>query len=186
MLPGEDVVSIAINRVSVIATPSLGYVRIFSISGVQRYIFSLENVVSITAMTDLALIVYSNGPAFGNQQNLDFLLLNTETNEVLQKDKIQLTTDSELNWIGFSETNQAATFDSAGILRVLYHQRRPFQSRWIPVFDSKAYATANERTETYWPVGVLRDRLIAIHGSWATGREYCAHSSLQCQRERRS
>ncbi|EPB83122.1 hypothetical protein HMPREF1544_10107 [Mucor circinelloides 1006PhL] len=162
MLPGEDVVSIAINRVSVIATTSLGYVRIFSISGVQRYIFSLENVVSITAMTDLALIVYSNGPAFGNQQNLDFLLLNTETNEVLQKDKIQLTTDSELNWIGFSETNQAATFDSAGILRVLYHQRRPFQSRWIPVFDSKAYATANERTETYWPVGVLRDRLMCV------------------------
>ncbi|GAN07973.1 chromosome segregation protein [Mucor ambiguus] len=162
MLPGEDVVSIAINRVSVIATTSLGYVRIFSISGVQRYIFSLENVVSVTAMTDLALLVYSAGPAFGHQQNLDFMLINTETNEVLQKDKIQLTTDSELNWIGFSETNQAATFDSAGILRLLYHQRRPFQSRWMPVFDSRAYAAANQRTETYWPVGVLRDRLMCV------------------------
>ncbi|OAD02706.1 hypothetical protein MUCCIDRAFT_143564, partial [Mucor lusitanicus CBS 277.49] len=162
MLPGEDVVSIAINRVSVIATTSLGYVRIFSISGVQRYIFSLENVVSVTAMTDLALLVYSAGPAFGHQQNLDFMLLNTETNEVLQKDKVQLTTDSELNWIGFSETNQAVTFDSAGILRLLYHQRRPFQSRWVPAFDSKAYAAANQRTETYWPVGVLRDRLMCV------------------------
>lgn len=162
MLPGEDVVSIAINRISVIATTSLGYVRIFSISGVQRYVFSLENVVSVTAMTDLALIVYSNGPAFGQQQNLDFILLNTETNEVLQKDKIQLTTDSELNWIGFSETNQAVTFDSAGVLRLLYHQRRPFQGRWIPVFDSKSYASANERTEKYWPVGVLRDRLMCV------------------------
>ncbi|KAK4508951.1 GS catalytic domain-containing protein [Mucor velutinosus] len=162
MLPGEDVVSIAINRVSVIATTSLGYVRIFSISGVQRYIFSLENVVSVAAMTDLALLVHSAGPAFGHQQNLNFMLLNTETNEVLQKDKVQLTTDSELNWIGFSETNQAATFDSAGILRLLYHQRRPFQSRWVPVFDSKAYAAANQRTETYWPVGVLRDRLMCV------------------------
>ncbi|KAI8636553.1 WD40-repeat-containing domain protein [Parasitella parasitica] len=162
MLPGEDVVSIAINRISVVATTSLGYVRIFSISGVQRHVFSLENVVSITAMTDLALLVYSAGPAFGHQQNLDFMLLNTETNEMLQKDKIQLTTDSELNWIGFSETNQAVTFDSAGVLRLLYHQRRPFQGRWIPVFDGKAYATANGRTEKYWPVGVLRDRLMCV------------------------
>lgn len=162
MLPGEDVVSIAINRVSVIATTSLGYVRIFSISGVQRYLFSLENVVAVTAMTDLALLVYSGGPAFGQQQNLDFMLLNTETNEVLQKDKVHLTTDSELNWIGFSETNQAATFDSAGVLRLLSHQRRPFQSRWVPVFDSKAHAAAHQRTETYWPVGVLRDRLMCV------------------------
>ncbi|CEP18323.1 hypothetical protein [Parasitella parasitica] len=162
MLPGEDVVSIAINRVSVVATTSLGYVRVFSISGVQRYVFSLENVVSITAMTDLALLVYSNGPAFGRQQNLDYMLLNTETNEVLQKDKVQLTTDSELNWIGFSETNQAATYDSAGVMRLLYHQRRPFQGRWVPVFDGKAYAAANGRTEKYWPVGVLRDRLMCV------------------------
>ncbi|KAL9557358.1 hypothetical protein MBANPS3_001432 [Mucor bainieri] len=162
MLPGEDVVSIAINRVSVIATTSLGYVRIFSISGVQRHLFSLENVVAVTAMTDLALLVYSAGPAFGHQQNLDFMLLNTETNDVLQKDRVQLTTDSELNWIGFSETNQAATFDSAGVLRVLYHQRRPFQSRWVPVFDGKAYAAANQRTEKYWPVGLLRDRLMCV------------------------
>jgi hypothetical protein len=162
MLPGEDVVSIAINRVSVIATTSLGYVRIFSISGVQRYIFSLENVVCMTAMTDLAMIVYSNGPAFNHQQNLEYILINTDTNEVLQKDKIQSTSDSELTWIGFSETNQAATYDSAGILRVLNRQRRPYQGSWVPVFDGNAYAASQERTEKYWPVGVLRDRFMCV------------------------
>jgi hypothetical protein len=162
MLPDEDVISVAINRTSVIATTSLGLVRIFSISGVQKYVFSLENVVSISAMTDLALLVYSPGPAYNHQQNLEYILVNTDTNEVLQKDKVQLSTDSQLNWVGFSETNQAVTFDSAGVLRVLHRQRRPFQASWVPVFDSKIHAASVERAERYWPVGVLRDRLMCV------------------------
>ncbi|KAI8349648.1 hypothetical protein EDC96DRAFT_600038 [Choanephora cucurbitarum] len=160
MLPGEDVVNLAINRVSVIATTSLGYVRIFSISGVQRHLFSLENVVCVSAMTDMALIVYASGPSFQNQHNLHYLLMNTDSFEILQRDKIQLSADSQLNWIGFSETNQAATYDSAGILRLLHRQRRPYQATWVPVFNSKAYA--GDRTERYWPVGVLRDRFVCI------------------------
>ncbi|KAI7901299.1 WD40-repeat-containing domain protein [Cokeromyces recurvatus] len=162
MLPGEDIITVAINQVSVIATTSLGYVRIFSISGIQKHLFSLENVVTMTAMTDLVFIVYSDGPAFENQQNLRYILMNTNTYEILQKDKIQLTTESTLNWVGFSETNQACTYDSQGILRVLYHQRRPYQGRWIPVFDGKAYAGSQQKTEKYWPVGVLRDRLMCV------------------------
>lgn len=162
MLPGEDVVSVAINRVSVIATTSLGYVRIFSISGVQRHIFSLENVVSIAAMTDLALIVYSTGPAFNNQQNLKYILMNTDTNEVLQDKNVQITSDSELSWVGFTETNQAAIYDSSSVLRVLQRQRRPDQGCWVPVFDGKLYAAREQRTEKYWPVGVLRDRLMCV------------------------
>ncbi|KAI8328666.1 WD40-repeat-containing domain protein [Blakeslea trispora] len=160
MLPGEDIVNIAINRISVIATTSLGYVRIFSISGVQRHLFSLENVVCVSAMTDMALIVYASGPSFENQHNLHYILLNTDSFEVLQRDQIQLSTDSQLNWIGFSETNQAATYDSAGILRLLHRQRRPYQATWVPVFHSKAYA--GDRTERYWPVGVLRDRFVCV------------------------
>lgn len=162
MLPGEDVICIAINRVSVIAVTSLGYVRIFSISGVQRHIFSLENVVSVTARTDLSLLVYSSGPAFNNQQNLKYILMNTESNEFLQKDDIQLTPDSELSWIGFTETNQAAICDTESVLRVLQRQRRPDQGCWVPVFDGKAYAKSLSKTEKYWPVGVLRDRFMCV------------------------
>ncbi|KAI9476560.1 MAG: WD40-repeat-containing domain protein [Benjaminiella poitrasii] len=160
--PGEDVRCLAINQVSVIVTTSKGYVRIFSIAGVQKHIFSLENIMTITAMTDLVFIVYSDGPAYENQLNLKYILMNTDTYEIVQKDKIQVTTNSELDWIGFSETNQACTYDSVGILRVLHHQRRPYQGRWIPVFDAKAYADSQMKTERYWPVGVLRDRLMCV------------------------
>ncbi|KAI8057496.1 WD40-repeat-containing domain protein [Thamnidium elegans] len=162
MLPGEDIISVAINRISVIATTSLGYVRIFTTTGIQRYIFSLENIVSVTAKTDLACFVYSNGPGYNNQQNLKYMLLNTDSNEVLQKDDVQLTTDADLHWVGFTETNQIATFDSFSILRVLQDQRRPYQGRWVPVFDGKLYASQQNKTEKYWPVGVLRDKLMCV------------------------
>lgn len=162
MLPGEDVVSVAINRVSVIVTTSLGYVRIFSISGIQRHVFSLENVVSIAANADLCLIVYATGPAFSNQQNLKYILMNTDVNEVLQDKNVHITSGCELNWVGFSETNQACIYDSASVLRVLQRQRRPDQGCWVPVFDGKAYAKKEQKTEKYWPVGVLRDRLMCV------------------------
>ncbi|KAI9344422.1 WD40-repeat-containing domain protein [Pilaira anomala] len=162
MLPGEDVITVAINRVSVIATTSLGYVRIFTTTGIQKYIFSLENIVSVTAKTDLACFIYSNGPGYNNQQNLQYLLLNTDTNEVLQKDHVQLTTDGDLHWVGFTETNQVVTFDSSSVLRVLQDQRRPYQAHWVPVFDGKLHSSQQNKMEKYWPVGVLRDKLMCV------------------------
>ncbi|KAG0795344.1 hypothetical protein G6F22_005140 [Rhizopus arrhizus] len=159
---GEDVVAVAINSASVIAATSTGFIRIFSLSGIQKHIFTLNNIVTLSAMNDLALLVYAAGPAFTGQQNMEYLLLNTDANEILQKDKIQLSIGSELAWAGFSETTQAAIYDSESILRILHHQRRPNQAAWVPVFNGKAHAKSIQRTESYWPVGVLRDRLMCI------------------------
>ncbi|CAO3670382.1 unnamed protein product [Rhizopus microsporus] len=159
---GEDVVAVAINNVSVIAATSAGFIRIFSLSGVQKHIFSLSNIVTLSAMNDLILFVYASCPSFTNQQNLDYILMNTETNEVLQKDKIHISGGSKLTWAGFSETTQAAIYDSDGILRILHHQRRPNQGSWVPVFDGRAYAKSVQKSETYWPVGLLRDRLMCV------------------------
>ncbi|CAO3696706.1 unnamed protein product [Rhizopus stolonifer] len=158
----EDVISVAINSLSVIAATSTGLVRIFSLSGVQRHIFSLNNVVTIAAMNDLALLVHATGPGFADQQNLEYILINTDLNEVLQKDKIQLSNGGKLTWAGFSETTQVATYDSDSVLRVLHRQRRPHQGTWLPIFDGKAYARSMQRSDRYWPVGVLRDRLMCI------------------------
>ncbi|KAI9249000.1 WD40-repeat-containing domain protein [Sporodiniella umbellata] len=159
---GEDVIAVAINNVSVIAATSAGFIRVLSLSGVQRHIFSLGNIVTLAAMNDLAFLVFATGPGFTGEQNLEYLLINSETNDVLQKDKIQLTGGSWLTWAGFSETTQIATYDSQSILRVLHRQRRPNQGTWVPIFDGKVYAKSIERSEKYWPVGVLRDRLMCV------------------------
>ncbi|KAF7727677.1 hypothetical protein EC973_007232 [Apophysomyces ossiformis] len=159
---GENVLSVAINNVSVIAVTSANYVRIFSLAGIQRHIFRMDGVVTAAGAADLAFFVYSVGPCLKDQCNLEFLLMNTDTCEILQKDKVPLSKDSKLIWAGFSETTQPAIYDSKSIMCVLHRQRRPGQAAWVPVFDGEAIADAREKTERYWPVGLLRDRIMCL------------------------
>ncbi|SAM04997.1 hypothetical protein [Absidia glauca] len=160
---GEDVEAVAINDVSVIVTTSNGYVRIFSLSGLQTHIFCIQDVVSIVGRSDLALIVCSTGPTINKQQqNLEFILVNTSDKDIIQRGPLPLSNESELTWIGFSETSQPATYDTNGVLRILHRQRRPGQSAWVPVFDGQQTAAKRGRTESYWPVGLLHDRLMCV------------------------
>ncbi|KAI8878293.1 WD40 repeat-like protein, partial [Backusella circina FSU 941] len=159
---GEEITNIAINGTSVVVATSAGFIRIFSLSGVQKHIFSLSNVVSMSGNADLLLIVYAASPSFTNQQNLDYMLMNTESYDMLQKDKIQITKDSKLTWVGFSETSQAAIYDSHFIMRVLSKQRRPNQGAWVPVFNGVRHAQTIQKTERYWPVGLLNDKLMCV------------------------
>jgi choline-glycine betaine transporter len=55
---------VAINATSVVVATSAGFIRIFSLSGVQKHIFSLSNVVSMTASADLLVIVFASSPSF--------------------------------------------------------------------------------------------------------------------------
>lgn len=156
-------IAVAINDVSVIVTTSNGYVRIFSLSGLQTHIFCIQDVVSIVGRSDLALIVCSTGPTINKQQqNLEFILVNTSDKDIIQRGPLPLSNESELTWIGFSETSQPATYDTNGVLRILHRQRRPGQSAWVPVFDGQQTAANRGRTESYWPVGLLHDRLMCI------------------------
>jgi hypothetical protein len=156
-------IAVAINDVSVIVTTSNGYVRIFSLSGLQTHIFCIQDVVSIVGRSDLALIVCSTGPTINKQQqNLEFILVNTSDKDIIQRGPLPLSNESELTWIGFSETSQPATYDTNGVLRLLHRQRRPGQSAWVPVFDGQQTAAKRGRTESYWPVGLLHDRLMCV------------------------
>ena len=53
-------------------------------------------------------------------------------------------------------------YDSNHVLSILHKQHSFGQSYWIPVFDGRKTAQALERTERYWPVGMLRDRLMCL------------------------
>ncbi|KAI8978018.1 WD40-repeat-containing domain protein [Pilobolus umbonatus] len=157
---GEDVVNVAINSFTSIVATSKGYIRVFTLTGVQKHIFSLDNVISMVGKLDLALIVYATGPSFTNQQNLKYMLLNSELNEVLQKDDLPISKNNEITWVGFTETTQAVVYDSDSVIRVLQNQRRPNQGLWTPVFDGKLHAQSNNKEERYWPVGVVSGGLI--------------------------
>lgn len=54
----------AINNGSVIAATSAGYVRMYTIAGVQIHLFRLENIVSMVGHGSLAMFVYKLGTSF--------------------------------------------------------------------------------------------------------------------------
>ncbi|KAI7847664.1 WD40-repeat-containing domain protein [Circinella umbellata] len=160
---GENVKSIAINESTVVAVTSAGYVRMFTISGLQNHIFRLENIVATAAHGNLVLFVYKNGgTGLNGEQNLEFMLMDTTTQDIIQRGDLPLQKSSHLTWIGFSETSQALMYDSNYVLSILHRQRSFGQSYWIPVFDGKLTAKTLERQERYWPVGMLRDRLMCL------------------------
>ena len=103
---GENVKSVAINENAVIAVTSAGYVRMFTISGLQNHIFRLENIVVTAAHGNLVLFVYKNGgTGLNGEQNLEFMLMDTATQDIVQRGNLPLQKGSRLTWIGFSETS---------------------------------------------------------------------------------
>lgn len=93
----------------------------FSITGIQNYIFRLENIVSMAAYGSLAIFVYQDGTALNGNfyrrhgitvtyvqvlgtQNLRYILMDTHTKQFLQKDQLPLKNNTQLTWLGFSET----------------------------------------------------------------------------------
>lgn len=53
-------------------------------------------------------------------------------------------------------------YDSNDVLSVLYQQRKMNRSTWVPVFDGKIVASQKGRKERYWPIGILRDKLMCL------------------------
>ncbi|SCV67357.1 BQ2448_6003 [Microbotryum intermedium] len=147
-------ISVAGTGTVVVATDR-GYVRFFSGSGLQKYVWNLgETVISTAAGKDWALIVYRSGSSV---PGLDYVLVDTDSFEVLQQGKMPLMRDVSLAWIGLTDEQIPAMYDSRGVFSILDRSRRPRQARWVPVLETSAMARRENKQETYWPIG-LTDR----------------------------
>ncbi|SCZ96534.1 BZ3500_MvSof-1268-A1-R1_Chr8-2g10273 [Microbotryum saponariae] len=144
-------ISIAGTGTVVVATDR-GYVRFFSGSGLQKYVWNLgDSVVSIAAGKDWALIVYRSGSSV---PDLTYVLVDTDSFEVLQQGKMPLMQGVSLAWIGLTDEQIPAMYDSRGVFSVLDRSRRPRQARWVPVLETSAMARRENKQETYWPIGL--------------------------------
>ncbi|CAO3679543.1 unnamed protein product [Umbelopsis ramanniana] len=159
---GEEVIALAVNDVSVIVATTANYIRIFTLSGLQVHIFNLSNMVAIAAAADLALLVYHGGIGVKGEPKLECLVYNTDKMETIQRSVMVTSPGASIQWIGFSETSLPASYDSNGILSVLFKQRRPDQATWVPVFDGSKVAQERGLDEHYWPVGLLRDQIMCL------------------------
>ncbi|KAL9934834.1 hypothetical protein V8E36_006609 [Tilletia maclaganii] len=163
---------------AVIAT-SAGYLRFFSATGMQRYIWSYgKPIVSMAAGVRSVLIVYRGaGMALDEWQNLHYDLIDLDSFQVRHTGSLPMAKGRALRWIGFNEWDVPAMYDSAGVLSVLDGAHKPaaYFPRWTPVLETANLtlsfpgenADGNEGSKSrakinYWPVGLSSTHLMCL------------------------
>ncbi|KAE8198515.1 hypothetical protein A4X06_0g2413 [Tilletia controversa] len=164
---------------AVVAT-SAGYLRFFSATGMQRYIWSYgKPVVSMAAGIRSVLIVYRGaGIALDEWQNLQYDLVDLDNFQVRHTGTLPLARGRNLRWVGFNEWDIPAMYDSTGLLNVLDGAHKPaaYIPRWTPVLETANLTLtppgelgegAGEGSKSkskinYWPVGLSSTHMMCL------------------------
>lgn len=176
---GENAVAVAIggikskgdhgvidNITAVVAT-SHGYLRFFSASGMQKYIWALgSQVVSMAAGNRFLLVVHRGniGAALERYQNLSYTVIELSSLTVKQEGTLPLAADTTLTWLGFNDMDYPAIYDSRQVLYILDRCLGPAgQARWTPILDANVSSTSIPSPRIkYWPVGLDSSNLMTI------------------------
>ncbi|KAL3687304.1 hypothetical protein R1sor_013613 [Riccia sorocarpa] len=155
----EEVKAVAVGDGWVAAATSLDYLRIYSESGRQKYLFSLTGpVVSMAGRKQLlAVVTHVSDPMDSGQQVMRYIVLDMLTNQQMLTGPLPITPCSELKWLGFSESGSLSTFDSKGVLRIL---SRSYGGCWVPIYSSTP--EQNTSGETTWIVGLNDTQIFCI------------------------
>lgn len=85
---------------TILVATSRRFVRFFSGAGLQKYLWHVgEEIVTMAAAQDWALIVHR---ASGGGAALEYILIDTDTFEVVQAGKVPLQQGATLSWVGFT------------------------------------------------------------------------------------
>ncbi|NWI17154.1 WDHD1 protein, partial [Crypturellus soui] len=149
----EDIEAICLGHGWAACATSALLVRVFTVGGVQKEIFSLPGpVVSMAGHGEQLLIIYHRGSTgFDGDQCLGVQLLEMgkKKKQVLHGDPLSLAKKSYLTWIGFSAEGTPCYVDSEGIVRML---NRGFGNTWIPVCNMREHCKG--KSDHYWVVGI--------------------------------
>ncbi|XP_017692300.1 PREDICTED: WD repeat and HMG-box DNA-binding protein 1 isoform X1 [Lepidothrix coronata] len=148
----EDIEAICLGQGWAACATSAFLVRVFTVGGVQREIFSLPGpVVSMAGHGEQLMIIYHRGTGFDGDQCLGVQLmeLGKKKRQILHGDPLSLTRKSYLVWVGFSAEGTPCYVDSEGIVRML---NRGLGNTWIPVCNTREQCKG--KSDHYWVVGI--------------------------------
>lgn len=148
----EDVRAVCLGQGWVAAGTSAMLVRLFSIGGVQREIFSLPGpVVCMCGHGEQLLIVYHRGTGFDGDQALgvQLLQLSQRKKQIIHNEPLPLSRRAHLVWMGFSAEGTPCSVDSEGVVRML---NRSLGNTWTPVCNTRE--SCKSRSDHYWVVGI--------------------------------
>uniref|UniRef100_A0A4W6EKI5 WD repeat and HMG-box DNA-binding protein 1 n=1 Tax=Lates calcarifer TaxID=8187 RepID=A0A4W6EKI5_LATCA len=134
-----------------VATSTL-ILRLFSIGGVQREIFSLPGpVVCMAGHGEQLLVVYHRATGFDGEQALGVQLLQfgQRKRQLINGEPLPLSHKSYLSWLGFTAEGTPCYVDSDGVVRML---NRSLGNTWTPVCNTRE--TCKSKSDHYWVVGV--------------------------------
>ncbi|KAM6336096.1 WD repeat and HMG-box DNA-binding protein 1 [Podargus strigoides] len=148
----EDIEAICLGQGWAACATSALLVRVFTVGGVQKEIFSLPGpVVSMAGHGEQLMIIYHRGTGFDGDQCLGVQLmeLGKRKKQILRGDPLSLTKKSYLVWVGFSAEGTPCYVDSEGIVRML---NRGLGNTWIPVCNTREHCKG--KSDHYWVVGI--------------------------------
>uniref|UniRef100_A0A2K6NC76 WD repeat and HMG-box DNA-binding protein 1 n=1 Tax=Rhinopithecus roxellana TaxID=61622 RepID=A0A2K6NC76_RHIRO len=150
--PNEDIEAICLGQGWAAAATSALLLRLFTIGGIQKEVFSLAGpVVSMAGHGEQLFIVYHRGTGFDGDQCLgvQLLELGKKKRQIVHGDPLPLTRKSYLAWIGFSAEGTPCYVDSEGIVRML---NRGLGNTWTPVCNTREHCKG--KSDHYWVVGI--------------------------------
>ncbi|NXJ71286.1 WDHD1 protein, partial [Rostratula benghalensis] len=149
----EDIEAICLGQGWAACATSALLVRVFTVGGVQKEIFSLPGpVVSMAGHGEQLMVIYHRGSTgFDGDQCLGVQLmeLGKRKKQILHGDPLSLTKKSYLVWVGFSAEGTPCYVDSEGIVRML---NRGLGNTWIPVCNTREHCKG--KSDHYWVVGI--------------------------------
>uniref|UniRef100_A0A8C7PQG5 WD repeat and HMG-box DNA-binding protein 1 n=1 Tax=Oncorhynchus mykiss TaxID=8022 RepID=A0A8C7PQG5_ONCMY len=149
---GEDVQALCLGQGWAAAATSALMLRLFSIGGMQRELFSLPGpVVCIAGHGEQLLVVYHRGTGFDGEQALGVQLLQfgQKRRQVIHGEPLPLSRKSHLSWLGFTAEGTPCFIDSEGVVRLL---NRSLGNMWTPVCNTRD--NCKGKSDHYWVVGV--------------------------------
>lgn len=162
--------AISMTSTAIVAT-SAGYLRFFSSSGLQRYVWAFgQQIVALAAGKQHAIIVYRTQAAMDGYQHLAYTVIDLITFQTRQAGSLPLGHDVQLQWIGFNDLDIPVMYDTNG---VMFQLDRAFaaqgQARWTPTLDSRSLSAARDggdqsntsRTQL-WPLAASCTQLFCI------------------------
>ncbi|XP_072424863.1 WD repeat and HMG-box DNA-binding protein 1 isoform X1 [Chiloscyllium punctatum] len=148
----ENIEAICLGQGWAAVSTNAQIVRIFSIGGVQKELFSLMGpVVAMSGHGEQLLISYHRGTGFDGDQCLgvQIMELGRRKRQILQGTSLPLTRKSYLMWQGFSAEGTPVFADSEGIIQML---NRSLGSTWIPILNTRDHCKG--KSDYYWVVGI--------------------------------
>ncbi|CAJ1050041.1 WD repeat and HMG-box DNA-binding protein 1 isoform X2 [Xyrichtys novacula] len=149
---GEDARALCLGQGWAAVATSALMLRLFSVGGVQKEVFSLPGgVVCMSGHGEQLLIVYHRATGFDGEQALGVQLLQfgRRKKQLIHGEPLPLSQRSHLSWLGFTAEGTPCYVDSEGVVRML---NRSLGNTWTPVCHTRE--TCKSKSDHYWVVGV--------------------------------